>query len=91
MPQAPGYLDRSGNFFVCQEMIPEFVVPDLKDFKLKPYVSYRVPDVKQSEFTAQDLFDGTYAKELVDEFKTGKLDSKTLDDKIELLKQKASQ
>lgn len=34
------------------ELIPELVVPNLEGFKLKPYVSYNVPDVVQSEFTA---------------------------------------
>lgn len=37
-------------------------------------MSYRVPDVVQSEFTAKDLFDACYADKIVDDFKTGKLD-----------------
>ncbi|XP_042892591.1 39S ribosomal protein L41, mitochondrial-like [Penaeus japonicus] len=32
---------------VIPEMVPELIVPDLEGFKLKPYVSYRVPDVVQ--------------------------------------------
>jgi hypothetical protein len=34
-PQQPGYTDDKGQFHVVPEMIPEFVVPDLKDFKVR--------------------------------------------------------
>ena len=34
MPQPPGYYDKSGKFVLVKEMIPEFVVPDLKDFQV---------------------------------------------------------
>lgn len=37
------------------ELIPEIIVPNLDGFKLKPYVSYNVPDVVQSAFTAEVL------------------------------------
>ncbi|GLH10582.1 39S ribosomal protein L41, mitochondrial [Gryllus bimaculatus] len=70
-----GYHDAKGNFIAVPEMIPELMVPDLTDFKLKPYVSYRVPDVVQSEFTAQDLFDAVYSRKIVEDFKNNKLDS----------------
>ena len=43
-------------------------------FQLKPYVSYRVADVVQSEFTAKDLFDAVYSEKIVEDFKNGKLD-----------------
>jgi large subunit ribosomal protein L41 len=43
--------------------------------QLKPYVSYRAPEVVQSEFTSQDLFDAVYAKKIVADFKEGKLDA----------------
>jgi len=33
-----------------------------------------VPDVVQSEFTSQDLFDAIYAKKIVQDLKEGKLD-----------------
>ncbi|XP_068907749.1 large ribosomal subunit protein mL41 [Tenebrio molitor] len=63
-----------GNKFVLvPEMVPELVVPDLKDFELKPYVSYRTPDVIQSEFTAEDLFNVVYAPKIAKDFKEGKL------------------
>jgi len=44
------------------------------DVQLKPYVSYRVSNATQSEFTARDLFDATYGKVITDEFRSGKLD-----------------
>lgn len=34
MPQVPGYYTKSGRFVLVKEMIPEFVVPDLKDFQV---------------------------------------------------------
>jgi len=88
MPRPMGYCDRKGVFYHCQEMVPEFVVPDLKDFNLKPYVSYRVSDVKQSELTPQDLFNATYAKEIVDDFKAGKLKPGDIDTRIDKQKLK---
>ncbi|CAL4147816.1 unnamed protein product, partial [Meganyctiphanes norvegica] len=57
------------------EMIPEIIVPDLEGFKLKPYVSYRVPDVIQSEFTPQDLFYAVYSNKIAEDFKNNKLNS----------------
>lgn len=44
-------------------------------FQLKPYVSYRAPEVVQTEFTAKDLFDAVYSKKIVEDFKNGKLDA----------------
>lgn len=86
MPYPQGVYDIEGKFHPVKEMIPEFVVPDLKDFKLKPYVSYRCADVKQSEFTARDLFDAVIAKDIVEEYKEGKTDIKTIEKKIDALK-----
>jgi len=34
MPQPPGVYDKEGKFRPVKEMIPEFIVPDLKDFKV---------------------------------------------------------
>lgn len=71
--QPIGY--KVGDTFVTvSEMIPELIVPDLTDFKLKPYVSYRAPDVIQSEFTPKDLFDAVYSEKIVNDFKNSKLD-----------------
>ncbi|XP_046998626.1 39S ribosomal protein L41, mitochondrial isoform X2 [Schistocerca americana] len=66
---------KDNRFIMVPEMIPELVVPDLTNFKLKPYVSYAAPDVIQSEFTARDLFDAVYRRKIVEDFKNGKLDS----------------
>ncbi|XP_014272549.1 large ribosomal subunit protein mL41 [Halyomorpha halys] len=69
----PGY--KVGDKFVTiPERIPELVVPDLTDFKLKPYVSYRAPNVVQSEFTAEDLFSAVYTTKIKQDFESGKLD-----------------
>ncbi|XP_022166644.1 39S ribosomal protein L41, mitochondrial [Myzus persicae] len=65
---------RIGRKFVTvKEKIPDIIVPDLENFNLKPYVSYRVPEITQSEFTAQDLFNAVYRKKIVDDFKNNKL------------------
>lgn len=60
--------DKYGNIVEVPEKIPEFIVPDLKDFPLKPYVSYRASDFQQSEFTAEDLFDAVYSNKVVDDY-----------------------
>lgn len=36
-------------------------------------MSYRTPDITQSKFTSQDLFNVVYAKKIMDDFKSGKL------------------
>ncbi|KAK4886104.1 hypothetical protein RN001_002375 [Aquatica leii] len=56
-------------FITIPEMIPNIIVPDLTNFKLKPYVSYRAPDVVQSEFIPKDLFNVVYAQKIMDDFK----------------------
>ncbi|KAJ3659302.1 hypothetical protein Zmor_010998 [Zophobas morio] len=68
-----GYNDQDGKFVLIPEKVPEIIVPDLKDFPLKPYVSYRTPDVIQSEFTAQDLFNVVYAPKIAKDFQEEKL------------------
>lgn len=57
------------------EMIPELIVPSLKGFNLKPYVSYKV-NVKQRPFTAKDLFNYVYADKIKKDYKNGELNSK---------------
>ncbi|XP_063698808.1 large ribosomal subunit protein mL41 [Culicoides brevitarsis] len=68
-----GIYDEAGNFIAVPEMVPEIIVPDLKGCEFQPYVSYRTPDVTQSEFTSQDLFNAVYAKKIVEDFKANKL------------------
>ena len=36
-------------------MIPELIVPDLYDCKLKPYVSYKTKEINQEELTSRYL------------------------------------
>ena len=41
--------------------------------QLKPYVSYRCPDVIQEEFTARDLFNAVYSDKITSDFERGAL------------------
>uniref|UniRef100_A0A915KHW3 Trafficking protein particle complex subunit n=1 Tax=Romanomermis culicivorax TaxID=13658 RepID=A0A915KHW3_ROMCU len=62
--QPTGYVDKTGKFIVVPEMIPEIVAPDLTNFELKPYVSFRYTGenetVVDEPFTAKKLFDACY-------------------------------
>ena len=60
--------DEHGHKVDVPEMIPELIVPDLKDFNLKPYVSYRTSEFTQSEFTAEDLFNAVYSNKIVEDW-----------------------
>ncbi len=62
-----------GVYHEVPEKIPQLIVPNLADCNLKPYVSYKTPDVIQSEFTSEDLFNAIYSKKIVEDFKNGKL------------------
>lgn len=62
-----------GAFVEVKEKIPELIVPDLTGCQLKPYVSYKTPDVVQSEFTSEDLFNAIYGQKIIDDYKNGKL------------------
>ncbi|XP_060531983.1 large ribosomal subunit protein mL41 [Cylas formicarius] len=66
--------ELNGKFVVIPEKIPKLIVPDLKDCKLLPYVSYRTPEITQTEFTPQDLFNVVYAPKIMKDFNEGKLD-----------------
>jgi large subunit ribosomal protein L41 len=64
-----------GKFKFIHEMIPILVVPeDLTDCKLKPYVTYKTPNVIQDRFKSQDLFNAIYAKKIIDDYKLNQLD-----------------
>jgi len=72
--QMAGYMDhQTGKYIHVDDMEPELVVPDLTDFNLKPYVSYNVTEIKQDQFLARDLFNATYSKTIVDQFKRGEI------------------
>ncbi|ALC41775.1 mRpL41 [Drosophila busckii] len=65
----------NGQYVEIAEKIPDIIVPDLTGCKLKPYVSYKAPEVVQSEFTSLDLFNAVYSKKIIEDFKAGKLAS----------------
>ncbi|XP_077417356.1 large ribosomal subunit protein mL41 isoform X2 [Vanacampus margaritifer] len=58
----------SGKFVSIKEMIPEFVVPNLDGFKLKPYVSYRCPKGTEPPVTAESLFAEVVAPQIKKDF-----------------------
>ncbi|XP_058825574.1 large ribosomal subunit protein mL41 [Topomyia yanbarensis] len=64
---------HEGRYVEIPAKIPELIVPNLEGCNFKPYVSYRAPDVIQSEFTSQDLFNAVYSQKVIDDFKEGKL------------------
>ena len=49
---------HSFNLYLA-EMIPELIVPDLYDCKLKPYVSYKTKEINQEELTSRYLSVGS--------------------------------
>jgi len=59
----PGYY-LDGNFVYVKEMVPEYVVPDLTDCELLPYVPYNVKTVTQPAMSAEDLFEVLYRNEV---------------------------
>lgn len=64
----PGYWFKR-KFVYVEEMEPELIVPDLDGFDLKPYVSYKTPDVDAKPLTAKKLFNLVYAGEIINDFK----------------------
>lgn len=66
----PGFWIK-GKFHYVKEMEPELIVPDLIDFPLKPYVSYRAEEVEHPELTAKTLFNLTYADDVYKRFMAG--------------------
>uniref|UniRef100_A0AAQ6AAG7 39S ribosomal protein L41, mitochondrial n=3 Tax=Amphiprion TaxID=80969 RepID=A0AAQ6AAG7_AMPOC len=61
----------SRKFLSIRTMIPEFVVPHLEGFKLKPYVSYRSPKGTEAPLTAQSLFAEVVAPQIEKDFEEG--------------------
>uniref|UniRef100_A0A3Q3IFG5 Mitochondrial ribosomal protein L41 n=1 Tax=Monopterus albus TaxID=43700 RepID=A0A3Q3IFG5_MONAL len=61
----------SKKFVSIKAMIPEFVVPNLEGFKLKPYVSYRSPRGTEPPLTAQRLFTEVVAPQIKKDFEEG--------------------
>ncbi|KAF9606727.1 hypothetical protein IFM89_028103 [Coptis chinensis] len=48
-----GFHTRKGGYVLVQEKLPNYVVPDLTDFKLKPYVSQCPKEMKTTETTEE--------------------------------------
>ncbi|NWU96908.1 RM41A protein, partial [Upupa epops] len=75
----PGLLVGGKKFLLVQAMVPEFVVPELKGFKLKPYVSYRAPEGSEDAMTAKQLFNEVVAPSIEKDVKNGTFDSGNLE------------
>lgn len=71
--QSTGVRGRGGVFVQVREMVPEFVVPALSGFKLKPYVNYRAPAGDEQPLTAERLFRATAAPAIEKAFRDGTL------------------
>ncbi|XP_057688441.1 large ribosomal subunit protein mL41 [Corythoichthys intestinalis] len=70
----------SGKFMAIRAMIPEFVVPNLDGFKLKPYVSYRCPEGTDPPVTAESLFAEVAAPRIKKDFNEGIFDKEKLEE-----------
>ncbi|KAJ8379679.1 hypothetical protein SKAU_G00004570 [Synaphobranchus kaupii] len=66
-----GVLTSSRRFVRIREMVPEFVVPPLEGFKLKPYVSYRTPAGTESALTPEALFSQSVAPAIKKDIEDG--------------------
>ncbi|NXS63761.1 RM41 protein, partial [Brachypteracias leptosomus] len=75
----PGVLTRSGKFLLVKQMVPQFIVPDLQGFKLKPYVSYRAPEGSEPPMTAKQLFTEVVAPRIEKDVKEGTFDAGNLE------------
>lgn len=64
----PTMVDDHGNTVVVPELIPDMIVPDLTDFELKPYVSYRMKPFTQTRFTPDDLFYAIYSEKIINDW-----------------------
>ncbi|KAM3910810.1 large ribosomal subunit protein mL41 [Leptodactylus fuscus] len=74
-----GYLTSNKKFVKVKEMVPEFIVPDLTGFKLRPYVSYKVPAVTEEQMTAKKLFMETAAPAIQKDIENGTFDPDNLE------------
>ncbi|XP_072287161.1 large ribosomal subunit protein mL41 [Pyxicephalus adspersus] len=74
-----GYLTANRKFIKVKEMVPQFIVPDLTGFKLRPYVSYKAPPGAEEEMTANKLFSETVAPAIQKDIEEGTFDPKYLE------------
>jgi 39S ribosomal protein L41, mitochondrial len=71
-------------FVYVKEMEPELIVPDLTGFKLKPYVSYRTPEIEQPPLTANLLFNAIYGNDIINKYlKNEEIKVETSEEEIE--------
>jgi len=75
----PGYWIKK-KFHYVKEMEPELIVPDLTDFPLKPYVSYRTNDLESPQLTARVLFNMVYADGIYKNFLEGQIGTEADDE-----------
>uniref|UniRef100_A0A8D2Q7I7 Mitochondrial ribosomal protein L41 n=2 Tax=Varanus komodoensis TaxID=61221 RepID=A0A8D2Q7I7_VARKO len=73
-----GFLTRS-QFRLVPEMVPQLVVPDLRGFALKPYVSYRAPAGSEPPPSARALFEQVVAPRVEEDVKAGTFDPESLE------------
>lgn len=69
----------SNKFLPVRARIPEFVVPNLEGFKLRPYVSYRAPRGTEAPLTAQSLFNEAVAPQIKKDFEEGAFSKEQLE------------
>ncbi|KAK5870480.1 hypothetical protein PBY51_003422 [Eleginops maclovinus] len=69
----------SRKFLSIRTMIPEFVVPSLEGFKLKPYVSYRSPRGVEPPLTAESVFAEVVAPQIKKDFEEGTFSKEKLE------------
>ncbi|KAI7813711.1 39S ribosomal protein L41, mitochondrial [Triplophysa rosa] len=66
-----GVLTSSRKFIPIRAMIPEFVVPNLEGFNLKPYVSYKTPQGTEQPITPESLFSQVVAPQIERDIEEG--------------------
>lgn len=69
----------SRKFLPIRAMIPEFMVPNLEGFNLKPYVSYRSPRGTLPPVTPQSVFAEVVAPQIKKDFEEGTFSKDQLD------------
>eukprot|EP00794_Sanderia_malayensis_P011166 gene11166-12339_t len=53
----PGFHTKKGQYIVVKKKVPEFIVPDLTGFQLKPYVSWKTPRAETQPMTSEKLIE----------------------------------
>lgn len=74
-----GVLTSSRKFIPVQAMIPQFVVPNLEGFNLKPYVSYKTPAGTEEPMTPEKLFSQVVAPQIERDIEEGVFNAENLE------------